>query len=149
MPLFVADYLADTGELDCAEHGAYLLLIMHYWQRGSLPDDNKKLASIARASLEQWTSMRQTIAGFFEDGWRHPRIDAELEKSKKAYEKRAAAGRSGGNAKAERQQSSSNARAGLYHPLLQSQEKPNGFSPREGAPKKSPKQELMEAFDGK
>ena len=107
MPLYVADYLADTSHLTCAESGAYLHLIMHYWQRGSLPNDDQKLSSIARASLEQWYSMRGTIAEFFGEGWTHSRIDRELEESRKAYEKRALAGKMGGNAKA------SNARAML------------------------------------
>nr|WP_281277049.1 DUF1376 domain-containing protein [Mesorhizobium loti] len=109
MPFYVRDYLADTGDLSTLEHGAYLLLIMHYWQRGSLPDDNKKLASIARASPEQWADIRPNIEGFFAPGWRHERVDDELEKARKAYEKRAAAGRAGGNAKAVNKQSSSNA----------------------------------------
>lgn len=108
MPLYVADYLADTGHLSTFEHGAYMLLIMHYWSKGSLPDDNKRLASIARASLEQWSDIRATLAEFFGDGWKHERIDDELEKSAKAYERRATAGKAGGLAKAEK---SSNARA--------------------------------------
>lgn len=108
MPFYVADYLADTGHLSTTEHGAYLLLIMHYWQRGGLPCDDAKLASIARASLEQWQGMRVTLAELFGDGWKHPRIDKELEKSQIAYEKRALAGKAGGTAKAAK---SSNATA--------------------------------------
>ena len=96
MPLYVADYLADTGHLSTLEHGAYMLLIMHYWSKGSLPDNDKRLASIARLSLEQWGDMRPTISEFFGDGWKHDRIDGELETAAKAYERRAAAGRSGG-----------------------------------------------------
>ena len=46
MPLYVADYLANTGRLSAAEHGAYLLLIMQYWT-GRLPDDDTQLARIA------------------------------------------------------------------------------------------------------
>lgn len=109
MPLYVADYLADTGHLTTLEHGAYMLLIMHYWQRGGLPDNDERLASIARASLEQWLSMRDTIAEFFGDGWSHGRIDDELQKAQEAYEKRASAGRKGGKAKAGNKQCSSNA----------------------------------------
>lgn len=116
MPLYVADYLADTGHLSGAEHGAYLLLIMHYWQKGGLPDDDKRLASIARAMPEQWASMRATISEFFDEGWRHARIDAELKEAQEKYEKRAAAGREGGKAKANGKQSSSNAEAGLNQP---------------------------------
>lgn len=102
MPLYVADYLADTGHLSTIEHGAYMLLIMHYWSKGGLPDDDKRLASIARASLEQWSDMRGTIAEFFGDGWKHERIESELENAAKAYERRAAAGKAGGKAKAEK-----------------------------------------------
>jgi uncharacterized protein YdaU (DUF1376 family) len=100
MPLYVADYLADTGHLSTIEHGAYMLLIMHYWATGGLPNDDKRLASIARASLEQWSDMRTTMAEFFGDDWKHERIDAELENAAKAYERRAAAGKAGGKAKA-------------------------------------------------
>lgn len=121
MPLYVADYLADTGHLSTMEHGAYLLLIMHYWQKGGLPDDDKRLASIARASLEQWSDMRDAIAEFFDAGWKHQRIDAELESAAKAYERRAAAGRAGGKAKSEGKQCSSNATAGLQQSQSQPQ----------------------------
>jgi len=92
MPLFVGDYIADTAHLSTAEHGAYLLLIMTYWQRGRpLPDDNQKLARIARMSEAEWSEARATIGEFFEivDGeWRHRRVDREIavaaEKSVKA-----------------------------------------------------------------
>lgn len=113
MPLYVADYLADTGHLSTAEHGAYLLLIMHYWQKGGLPTDDARLASIARAMPEQWLSMKDTLAEFFGEGWRHTRIDAELQSAREAYQRRASAGRKGGKARAMPEQCSSNAKAGL------------------------------------
>lgn len=97
MPLYVADYLADTGHLTTAEHGAYLLLIMHYWKNGGLPSDDGKLARIARCSMRDWLGMRQTLSEFFGEGWTHGRIEHELATSLAAYEKRAKAGAKGGS----------------------------------------------------
>ena len=81
MPFYVADYLADTGRLSTLEHGAYLLLIMDYWRNGGIPDDDRKLARIARMSDADWLLIRANIAELFHDGWSHKRIDAEIAKS--------------------------------------------------------------------
>jgi uncharacterized protein YdaU (DUF1376 family) len=82
MPLYVADYLADAAHLSTVQHGAYLLLIMNYWQRGEpLPDDDVRLARIARLSPKEWARHRGVICEFFaidENLWRHGRIDSEL-----------------------------------------------------------------------
>jgi uncharacterized protein YdaU (DUF1376 family) len=78
MPLYIADYLKDTGHLSAAEHGAYLMLIMHYWSNGGVPTDERKLARIARMTPEEWAESRDTIAEFFGEGWKHGRIDNEL-----------------------------------------------------------------------
>jgi uncharacterized protein YdaU (DUF1376 family) len=84
MPLYVADYLADAAHLTTLQHGAYLLLIMNYWQRGApLPDDDAKLARIAGLDLRTWKRNRAELLTFFScvDGaLRHSRIDAELAK---------------------------------------------------------------------
>lgn len=81
MPLYIADYMADTGELGTPEHGAYLLLIMTYWQKGGLPTDDAKLARIARLTTAQWLKIKPTIAAFFSDNWTHKRIDGELQRA--------------------------------------------------------------------
>ena len=91
MPLYVADYLADAAHLTTEEHGAYLLLIMTYWQRGKpLPADPDRLARIARMPSERWADVQRTLSEFFAlvDGhWHHKRIDAELDKVRDKSEK--------------------------------------------------------------
>jgi uncharacterized protein YdaU (DUF1376 family) len=99
MPLYVADYLADTAHLSAAEHGAYMLLIMHYWRAGKLPNDEKQLQRIARMTAREWANSRETIAAFFDDGWVHGRIENELAKSGLKSTARAQSGSRGGTAK--------------------------------------------------
>lgn len=80
MPLYVADYLADTRRLTTEQHGAYLLLIMEYWQKGApLPDDDKQLAQITGLG-RRWGNARKTVQQFFTVGegvWKHARIEEE------------------------------------------------------------------------
>lgn len=82
MPLYVADYMSDAAHLTTVEHGAYLLLIMTYWQRGeALPDDDRKLARITRMEPRSWLRIKPAISEFFEvsDGkYLHTRIEREL-----------------------------------------------------------------------
>ena len=78
MPLYIGDYRADTTHLNAAQHGAYLMLIMHYWQQGGLPDDDEQLARIACMSNGEWRKNRAVIRAFFGEGWRHKRIIASV-----------------------------------------------------------------------
>src|SRR5689334_362252 len=82
MRFYPADYLADAVHLTAAQHGAYMLLIMNYWQRGGpLPDDDARLARIARMGPREWARAKPLISEFFSIGggaWSHGRIDAEL-----------------------------------------------------------------------
>jgi uncharacterized protein YdaU (DUF1376 family) len=124
MPWYIADYLADTAHLRAAQSGAYLHLIMHYWQRGGLPSENVQLAAIARMTDSEWKKARPIIEPFFQmPGWKHKRVEEELAKSQAKYEARASAGKKGGEAKAEGKQKSSNATpdevAGLNQPQPQ------------------------------
>lgn len=97
MPLYVADYLADAAHLTAAGHGAYLLLIMTYWQRGeALPDDDRKLARIARMTDKEWAEVREDMAEFFQIGdgkWAHKRVEQELEKVREKSMKASRAGK--------------------------------------------------------
>lgn len=85
--LYVADYLADTAHLSTVEHGAYLLLIFNYWQRGEsfkAKDENslnRRLASVARMSIDDWSAVKESIAEFFdtsETEWISGRIERDL-----------------------------------------------------------------------
>ncbi len=100
MPLYIADYLGDTQHLSTLEHGAYLLLIMQYWQKEGLPDDEAQLMRIARLTPEEWSNAVATLQALFEPGWKHSRIDAELELSDEKFKKRSNAGHRGGKASA-------------------------------------------------
>ena len=99
MPLYIGDYLKDTTHLRAAQSGAYLHLIMHYWQKGGLPTDDYSLATIAKMTDKEWKLARPSLQEFFAPGWRHARIDHEMARASEAYEKRARAGRMGGSSK--------------------------------------------------
>lgn len=126
MKMYWADYLGDTMHLSQGQHGAYLLLIAHYWNKGEL--QAKHCYSIARAMLEQERSnVDEVLEQFFErDGefWRHRRVDQEIAEAQESYARRANAGSRGGKARAERssnaqampEQCSSNAQAMLKQP---------------------------------
>lgn len=66
MPLYVADYLADTAHLSAAESGAYFLLLIFYRHNGnSLPDADDKLASIAKMEERDWAKVKDVILDLF------------------------------------------------------------------------------------
>ena len=111
MQLWVADYLKDTRGLTTEQHGAYLLLIMEYWTKGSLPDDDKQLARIAGMAIREWRKSKPALQAFFHDGWKHRRIDEELAKAKAKHSLRQEAGKRGAKAKQKAKQKPSNAQA--------------------------------------
>lgn len=101
MPLYIGDYLADTGHLTTEEHGAYLLLILHYWRAGPLPDDDR-LATIARLPAPRWRKIAPTIRAFFkvESGFlRHKRIEAEKKATEEIRQVQSAAGKAAAEAR--------------------------------------------------
>jgi len=120
MPWYVADYLADTSHLCAAEHGAYVLLIMHAWMNdGYLPKDDKRLCRVARMSPEEWAESREVLLEFFYEcdaGYRQVRVDAELVKARALREQRAEAGRLSA-AKRAHQREGNDRSTGVEHPL--------------------------------
>lgn len=112
MPLYVGDYLRDTGDLTTVEHGAYLLLIMQAWTRGgALPVDGDRLRSLTRMSEVDWQRSGATIMGFFYlDGevFRHKRIDQELATATTLTEQRRTAGKASAEARNAQRKSNGN-----------------------------------------
>ena len=86
MPFYWGDYWRDTAHLSDAEHVSYLRLISHYWQHGSLPTDDARLARIAGRDTVEWLQMRPVLSAFFQVDWRHKRIDRDLERQQEVSE---------------------------------------------------------------
>lgn len=99
MPLYVGDYLRDTGHLTAIEHGAYLLLLMQAWTReGSLPADDERLRVLARMDRKDWAKARGAVLEFFVrdgDTYRNPRLDRELARAIAISSDRSKAGANG------------------------------------------------------
>jgi hypothetical protein len=98
VPLNVGDYLADTMDLNTEQHGAYCLLLFHYWKRGPIPDDERTLASITKLTLGRWRRrVGPAVRAFFslgEDGLLHQgRADEERARTRDISAKRAEAAR--------------------------------------------------------
>jgi len=104
MQLYVADYLADTAYLDVIESGAYLHLLMNYWQTGKpLPNNDKKLARIAKCTDEQWLNVRSTVVEYFveqETVLIHNRVEDDLLAVSEKLTKASKAGKASAKARA-------------------------------------------------
>jgi uncharacterized protein YdaU (DUF1376 family) len=107
-PFYTGDYYRDTRHLSMLQHGAYRQLLDHCWdQKGPLPLDVEKCYRICGAvSKEEQETVRGIITEFFvklEDGHYNKRVAEEVRKAEALSTARASAGRSGGLAKAARQ----------------------------------------------
>lgn len=93
----IDDYLGNTMNLDTEGHGAYLLLILHYYRTGKpIRDNDRTLAAIAKLPIDRWQERRDDLATFFkvEGGmWTHERIEAEMQEASIRYAARSAHGK--------------------------------------------------------
>lgn len=94
-PFYAGDYAGDTLHLTTVEHGAYLLLLIHEWRTGPLPDDDARLATVARMLPTEWQQIAPTIRAFFtlRDGRLvQPRLERERNRAGNKVEQRRKAG---------------------------------------------------------
>lgn len=118
-PHYIGDYNRKTSHLTMTQHGAYRLLLDHYYATdGNLPDDNKQLFRICRAFDEQeQEAIAIVLQLFFERDakakkWTHKRADEELQKKAEISEKRSQAAKNKGKSrKANAKQMQSNCTA--------------------------------------
>jgi uncharacterized protein YdaU (DUF1376 family) len=102
---YMGDYGRDTGTLSLAEHGAYALLMDHYYSTEEpLPADHADLYRICRAmKKEEQAAVRKVADKFFpafKDGQRHnDRADKELSKYHAKAEQNRQNGKGGGRPK--------------------------------------------------
>ena len=87
MKFYISDYLVDTQHLTTLEHGAYMLLLMTYFQSGkSLPNNDKKLSQFCKLSEAKFKKMKTVLSEFFfisEHEWIHKRVEKELDEMAK------------------------------------------------------------------
>jgi uncharacterized protein YdaU (DUF1376 family) len=104
MLLWTDAYMADTSHLTTTEHGAYLLILMAMWRAGgTLPNDEIRIARVARLSLDKWRKIAPSIMEFMSDDGKaitQKRLKLEFEIASSKAQKLADAGRAGGRAKA-------------------------------------------------
>jgi uncharacterized protein YdaU (DUF1376 family) len=68
MPLFTDALIGDTMHLSAAEFGAYMLILIATWRNNgqALPDNDVRLARIAKTHPRNWPRVRDAIVGFFD-----------------------------------------------------------------------------------
>ena len=64
-----------------------MLLLLEYWWKSCLPDDDVQLARIVGVSPAEWRKLKPALKGLFQGDWRHERIDKQIKKSKDKIKK--------------------------------------------------------------
>lgn len=134
-PRYPLDYALDTIGLSLMEHGAYVLLLDHYYAAGKLPADMDTLHRICRAKNRHERGAVKFVVGTFfvtsGDGQsiHHQRVEVELAKRKTISESRSTASKCRSFDKQVVSNSSSNADTAQHSTATKDQKQ--GQSPKE------------------
>jgi uncharacterized protein YdaU (DUF1376 family) len=115
MPLYIGNFIADTMHLGATETGIYIRLLMHCWQHGSIPRDDRALARISHCDPRLWHQYRETVLQFFDV------VDASTMSNKRVALERLRAEKISNKRKGAAEQMLSKRRANAAHLLTQSQ----------------------------
>lgn len=103
---FPGDYHRDTGDLTMIEHGAYRLLLDHYYMKESLPSDLERLYRICGAfSEEERTAVGTVVERFFKSNGKNllnRKTEEELTKRRSFIETQREKGRKSAKSRAEK-----------------------------------------------
>lgn len=94
--LYPADFIVGTATMDAASIGGYILLLCYQWDAGSIPDDKKECATIAKLSVAKVSAL---IYAKFQQGidskFRNERLERERTKATEFSSKQAQNGKLG------------------------------------------------------
>ena len=97
MKTYIGDEAAVTGHLTAEEFGAYERLRRHYWQHGSIPDDDGRLLRITSVEPDRWLSVAAAIVPLLSNHL--PNLDQQRADAAVKRERKIAAGRKGAEAR--------------------------------------------------
>lgn len=103
MPFYIGDTLADTIHLTTLEFGGLVLLRAYYWRnQGPIPNDNKRLATVCRLSVEEFSTIKPNLKEFFEvdgDRWISKELDTLITEAWGQKARASARGKKGSDAR--------------------------------------------------
>ncbi|RJT28129.1 DUF1376 domain-containing protein [Mesorhizobium waimense] len=97
MKVYIGTETALTGHLSAEEFGAYERLRRHYWQHGSLPEDDTRLMRVIGVEADRWQGVAKAVGPLIAEGLR--RLDLERSEAASKRERKVAAGRKGAEAR--------------------------------------------------
>ena len=89
-PRFVGDYIRDTGHLSLAEHGAYNILLDHYYATERPITRINAMKLCHAVSKSDKAAVESVLSEFFhstDQGYRNARADREISKAKEKSKK--------------------------------------------------------------